>query len=155
MNQEKIGKFIAACRKEQGFTQAFLAEKLGITDRAVSKWETGRSMPDVSIMLRLCGELNITVNELLTGDHIAVDNYKEKAEENLIELQKKRARAQKGLLRTELIWLAAAILLTPVHLAINYYFPENNGTGVGGLIVAVGIVIFAVYFFRNYEIRLK
>ena len=54
MDQEKIGKFIATCRKENGFTQAALAEKLGITDRAVSKWETGKSLPDASIMLELC-----------------------------------------------------------------------------------------------------
>lgn len=67
MNQEKIGKFIASCRKEQGFTQTVLAEKLGITDRAVSKWETGRSLPDASIMPELCGLLNIQLSELFTG----------------------------------------------------------------------------------------
>lgn len=59
MNQEKIGKFIASCRKECGFTQASLAGKLGITDRAVSKWETGKSIPDASIMLELCNLLEI------------------------------------------------------------------------------------------------
>lgn len=67
MNQKEIGKFIAKCRKEKNLTQAQLAEKLGITDRAVSKWETGNSMPDSSIMLELCGILGITVNELLSG----------------------------------------------------------------------------------------
>ncbi|MDD5944241.1 MAG: helix-turn-helix transcriptional regulator, partial [Clostridia bacterium] len=111
MNQEKIGKFIAECRKEQNYTQAVLAEKLGITDRAISKWENGKSMPDASIMLELCDLLKISVNELLTGEHIAMDNYKEKAEENLIELQEKKDKAQKSLLRTELVWLAIAILL--------------------------------------------
>ena len=64
MDQEKIGKFIASCRKDAGLTQAVLAEKLGITDRAVSKWENGKSMPDASLMLDLCQELGITVNEL-------------------------------------------------------------------------------------------
>lgn len=77
MNQEKIGKFIAKCRKENGYTQASLAEKLGITDRAISKWENGKSMPDASIMLELCELLKINVNELLTGEHIIMDNYKE------------------------------------------------------------------------------
>ena len=96
MNQEKIGKFIASCRKECGYTQASLGEKLGITDRAVSKWETGKSMPDASIMLELCNLLKISVNELLTGEHIAMENYKEKAEENLLELQKKRLRHKKA-----------------------------------------------------------
>ena len=65
MNQTEIGKFIARCRKEKGLTQTQLAEKLSITDRAVSKWETGRSMPDSSIMLKLCEILGVTVNELL------------------------------------------------------------------------------------------
>ncbi|MDD6057533.1 MAG: helix-turn-helix transcriptional regulator [Clostridiales bacterium] len=155
MNQEKIGKFIAECRKEQNYTQAVLAEKLGITDRAISKWENGKSMPDASIMLELCDLLKISVNELLTGEHIAMDNYKEKAEENLIELQEKKDKAQKSLLRTELVWLAIAILLAPVHFAINYYYPNNSGTGVGGLIAIIGIIMFAIYFFRNYEIKLK
>ncbi|MEG0339299.1 MAG: helix-turn-helix transcriptional regulator, partial [Oscillospiraceae bacterium] len=80
MNQEKIGKFIATCRKEKGLTQFTLAEKLNITDRAISKWETGKSMPDPSIMLKLCELLNITVNELLTGERLNMENYKENAE---------------------------------------------------------------------------
>lgn len=155
MNQEKIGKFIASCRKECGYTQATLAEKLGITDRAVSKWETGKSMPDVSIMLELCNLLGISVNELLTGEHIAMEKYKEKAEENLIEMQEKKVKAQKSLLRTELVWLAIAIILIPAHLAINYYYPNNNGTGIGGLIALIGIIMFVIYFLRNYEIKLK
>lgn len=89
MNQIETGKFIAACRKEKGMTQAQLAEKLNITDRAVSKWETGKSMPDSSIMLELCNILDVTVNELLSGERIEVSNYEEKASENLIELKKK------------------------------------------------------------------
>ena len=95
MDQEKIGRFIASCRKECGYTQASLGEKLGITDRAVSKWERGKSMPDASIMLELCDLLGISVNELLTGEHITMENYKEKAEENMLELQKKRSRHRK------------------------------------------------------------
>ena len=70
MDQIKIGKFIASCRKEQGMTQAVLAEKLGISDRAISKWETGKSMPDSGIMLDLCELLKINVNELLAQDGI-------------------------------------------------------------------------------------
>ena len=85
-----------------------LGEKLGITDRAVSKWETGKSMPDASIMLELCNLLKISVNELLTGEHIVMENYKEKAEENLLELQEKKVKAQKSLFRTELVFIAIA-----------------------------------------------
>jgi len=155
MNQEAIGKFIANCRKEKDLTQMQLAEKLNITNRAISKWETGKSCPDVSIMLELCNILGITVNELLTGERISMENYQKKAEENLIELQRKREQAQKSLLRTELIWLAIALLLSPVHFAINYYYPENNGTGVGLLIAFIGLIMFLTYFVKYYEIKLK
>lgn len=88
MNQDKIGTFIAACRKEKKLTQAQLAEKLGITDRAISKWERGKSMPDSSIMLELCEVLGITVNELLIGEKIAVENLETAANETLITLKK-------------------------------------------------------------------
>ncbi len=89
MNQIDIGKFIADCRKEKGLTQAQLAEKLSITDRAVSKWECGKCMPDSSIMLELCKILDVSVNELLSGERIEMDNYDEKASQNLIELKRK------------------------------------------------------------------
>ena len=74
MDQVKIGRFIAECRKKKNLTQMQLAEDLGITDRAVSKWETGKAMPDTSIMLELCGILKITVNELLNGEKINMEN---------------------------------------------------------------------------------
>lgn len=89
MNQTEIGKFIAKCRKEKKLTQAQVAEKLNITDRAVSKWETGKSMPDSSIMLELCKILGITVNELLSGEEIDMESYEKKADENLIALKRK------------------------------------------------------------------
>lgn len=89
MNQVEIGKFIATCRKEKKLTQAQLAEKFNITDRAVSKWETGKSMPDSSIMLKLCEILGITVNDLLSGEVVVTDNYEKKADENLIALKRK------------------------------------------------------------------
>jgi len=89
VNQTEIGKFIANCRKNKKLTQAQLAEKLNITDRAVSKWETGKSMPDSSIMLELCEILGITVNELLSGEEIDMESYEKKADENLIALKRK------------------------------------------------------------------
>ena len=102
MDQEKIGTFIAACRKEAGYTQAVLGEKLGVTDRAVSKWETGKSLPDPSLMLPLCGLLGITVNELLTGKRIAMEDYRQKAEENLLALKRQEIRNSRKLLNLEL-----------------------------------------------------
>ena len=88
MDQIKIGKFIASCRKEQGMTQAVLAEKLGISDRAISKWETGKSMPDSGIMLELCELLKINVNELLSGERIMAEAYDKRAEENLLAMRR-------------------------------------------------------------------
>ena len=88
MDQVKIGKFIAECRKKKKLTQAKIAEKLNITDRAVSKWERGNGMPDSSIMLELCNELGISVNELLSGEVIKMEDYNKKAEENLLKMKK-------------------------------------------------------------------
>ena len=89
MNQIDTGKFIASCRKDKNMTQVQLAEKLNISDRAVSKWETGKCMPDSSIMLELCNILDVTVNELLSGERIETKDYQKKVNENLIELKRK------------------------------------------------------------------
>ena len=84
MNQEKIGKFIAKCRKDKKMTQLELAEKLGVTDKSVGNWENGRNMPDLSLFKPLCSELNITINELLSGEELKQEEYQEKFEENII-----------------------------------------------------------------------
>lgn len=83
MEQKKIGSFIAACRKQHGMTQVQFAEKLGVTNKAVSKWETGKCMPDASLFDDICLLLNITLNELFAGERIASDDIPKKAEENL------------------------------------------------------------------------
>ena len=93
MNQTTIGAFIAARRKARNLTQLQLARKLNITDRAVSKWETGKSMPDASIMLPLCDILGITVNELLSGEELAQEEAEGTADENLLALRRKDERA--------------------------------------------------------------
>ena len=84
MNQEKIGKFIAELRKEKNMTQQELADKLGVTDRAISHWENGRRLPDYSLLKELCDTLSISINELFAGEKISNENYKEKADENLM-----------------------------------------------------------------------
>ena len=84
MDQEKIGKFILENRKLKKLTQSELAEKLGVTDRAVSNWENGKNMPDLSIFKPLCDTLDISINELISGEKIEDKNYKEKLEENII-----------------------------------------------------------------------
>ena len=103
MDQQKIGKFIAQRRKATGLTQAQLAEKLGITDRAVSKWETGKALPDTSLMLDLCHILEITVNDLLSGEIVTMENYNKMLEDNLLEVVKQKEQSDKRLLRMELL----------------------------------------------------
>lgn len=94
MNQEKIGLFIADCRKEKGLTQLQLAEKLNITNRAVSKWETGKSCPDVSLMLELCNTLGITVNELLSGERMLMEDYQKRLKKILWNYRIKNESAE-------------------------------------------------------------
>ena len=102
MDQIQTGRFIAECRKAHGLTQAQLAEKLGITDRAVSKWETGRSMPDAGLMLELAALLGISVNELLTGKKLdMMEEYRTEAEENLLALKALEEEKNRALFRAE------------------------------------------------------
>lgn len=119
MDQIKIGKFISTRRKEVGLTQSQLAEKLNITDRAVSKWETGRTLPDSSIMLDLCNILKITVNDLLTGEIVTMENYDKEKENTLIEIVKEKQQADKMLLKLEIIFgvICVSIMLTLCMIA--------------------------------------
>ena len=120
MDISKIGKFIAAKRKEQNLTQMELAEKLNITDRALSKWECGRAMPDSSIMLELCEILHISVNELLSGEELEMNNYNKQAEKNLIEMKKQKEESDRRLLTIEiLIGIVSVIFLTTFIIMNN------------------------------------
>ena len=85
MNQEKIGKFILKLRKEKNMTQKELANKIGVTDRAISKWENGRGLPDLSLMKPLCDELGISINELISGEKIDKIEYQDKFDENVLD----------------------------------------------------------------------
>lgn len=156
MEQQMIGKFISSCRKEKGLTQMQLAEKLNITNRAISKWETGKSMPDVSLMLDLCNILGITVNELLSGERIAMENYQKRAEENLMELQAKKEKVQREYNSMLKILIAAFSLLFVLNMVLNYFFPEINFSNLLGLpSIAIAVILLVKWFFRNYEIKLK
>ncbi len=105
MDQIKIGKFIAECRKKNNLTQMQLAEKLNITDRAISKWENGKAMPDSSIMLDLCNELKISVNELLSGEMISMGNKSEKQEQLLLDITKEIEQKNK------IIWTSMWVIM--------------------------------------------
>ena len=122
MDQVKIGRFIAQRRKANNMTQMQLAEKLGITDRAVSKWETGKSLPDVAIMPELCGLLNITINDLFNGEVVVMEDYKEKSEKLLIEMAKQKEQADKNLLTLEiLIGVLSVIILLGFTFAASFF----------------------------------
>lgn len=124
MNQEKIGKFIASCRKKNNLTQLELAEKLGVTDRSVSKWENGRCMPDLSLFKPLCEELDITINELLSGEKINKEIYQEKFEENIvntIDYTNKKLNEKTNTLGIILLVFGFLITLTAISI-----FPSES-----------------------------
>ena len=117
MDQIKIGKFIAECRKKNNLTQMQLAEKLNITDRAISKWENGKGRPDSSIMLDLCNELKISVNELLSGEVLEMNSYNEKLEQNLIDIVRQKEASDKRLLIIEIV---IGVLISIVFFALIF-----------------------------------
>ena len=126
MDQIKSGKFIAECRKDKGLTQAQLSEKLCITDRAISKWERGKSMPDSSVMLELCDILGITVNELLCGEKIDMENKNKKEEQLLLDLAKEIEKKNKTIWSAMwAIMIVCIIGLLGGLFLINLLIPEG------------------------------
>ena len=140
MDQVKIGRFIAERRKKENLTQLQLAEKLNITDRAVSKWERGKAMPDSSIMLALCNVLKITVNDLLSGEVVTMDHYNKELEKNLLEMIKQKQQADKRLLSLEVfVGITATVtLFTLIFIAVFIQMADWLRFSLIGL----GFVIF-------------
>ena len=127
MDQKRTGAFIAQLRKEQELTQKELAEKLGVTDRAVSKWENGRGMPEVSLMKPLCDVLGITVNELLSGERIPQEDYREKSEFRFldtIQYTDRKIKQKNTLLR---VIAAVTALLLIAAIVLIYWIPVTRG----------------------------
>ena len=138
MDMIKVGRFISTKRKEQKLTQMQLAEKLSITDRAVSKWECGKALPDSSIMIELCEILNISVNELLTGEEIEMEKYDKQVEQNLIEMVKQKEESDKRLLNIEIVLMAISITFFIAIIAIVSFVDmplwAKIVIGIGGFI---------------------
>ena len=140
MDQEKIGKFIAKCRKAKKITQSELAEQLGVTNRSVSNWENGKNMPDLSLFKPLCEILEITINELLSGEKLKKEEYQEKFEENFISVlsnvNEKNTKLKKILILLPLIFILIITLLTLFinnKVILNYnkdkmYIEENDNS---------------------------
>lgn len=127
MDQVKIGKFIASMRKERKLTQEQLAEKLGVTDKSISRWENGKTMPDISLFKPLCNELGITINDLLSGEKIGKANYQERFEENIIntiDYTNKKIENKNNYIG--LILIAFGVLMAITAVAI---FPSESSWG--------------------------
>ena len=151
MDQVKVGKFIAECRKNKNLTQFQLAEKLNITDRAISKWETGKGMPDSSIMLDLCSELDISVNELLSGEKISMNDYNKKAEENLVEMAKKEKIQNKKMMMYELVIGGLSTITFLVLIFTLSFAVENTVMRIILFILAFLILIIGISFALKIE----
>ena len=140
MNQEKIGKFIAECRKNKKLTQSELSEKLGVTDRSVSNWENGKNMPDLSLFRPLCEILGITINELLCGEKLKKEQYQGRFEENIvntIDYSTKRITKYNQLISLILIIFGLFISITAIMI-----FPSESSWG--SIYSVFGIIIFMV-----------
>ena len=151
MDQIKIGKFIAERRKSNNLTQAQLAEKLNITDRAVSKWETGRSLPDSAIMLELCDILSISVNELLCGEKIIIENNNQKNQQLLLDMAKELEKKNKTIWTSmwAIMIVSMVALLGGISIAA-FLIPE----GVWQVVTVLGLfVIFLIPCF--YALKLE
>ena len=139
MNQEKIGKFIAICRKNKNLTQEELAAKLNVTGKSVSRWENGKTMPDYSLLYPLCQELNITINELLSGEKIKPNNYELKVNENLNQILKEyyKLKKQKQTIKNILFITIIVLLIIVIRVglilgltSLSNLSPKDNITGI-------------------------
>lgn len=138
MNQEKIGKFIAKCRKDKKMTQSELAEKLGVTDKSIGNWENGRNMPDLSLFKPLCDVLGITINDLLSGEKISKDKYQERFEENIvntIDYSTKRINKYSNVIGLLLVIFGLFISMSAIMI-----FPSESSWG--SIYSVFGVVLF-------------
>lgn len=141
MDQIKIGKFIQEKRKEQKLTQSDLAEKLNVTDRAISKWENGNCLPDAGTMPELCKILNISINDLFSGEIVDMKDNEKKLEENLLEMAKLREEKDKQLLALEyVIGFTASITFLILIFVASYLEME---TWLRILLIVAGSIVFA------------
>ena len=141
MDQIKIGRFIADERKRKEYTQRQLADKLGISDKTVSKWERGNGFPEVSLLLPLCDELGISVNELLAGERVPDNDYREKAEENMVNLVKEAQESKKKIVLSAVTAGLAIFAALPLILLAGLLEMEM---WLRVLLICIGAVVTAV-----------
>ena len=141
MDQIKIGKFIADERKRKGYTQKQLSEKLEISDKTISKWERGNGFPEVSLLLPLCNELEITVNELLSGERVSEEDYRRKAEENMVNLVKEAQESKKKIILSGMVAGLALIAAIPLFVLSGALMME---TWLRIILIVIGFVILGM-----------
>ena len=151
MDLIKIGKFIAECRKNKNITQEQLAERLFITDRAVSKWERGLSLPDVDKMLDLCDILDINVNDLLSGEKIDMKDYKRRNEELLLELAKQDELKNKRLITNMLVLTITASIFYLIIIVMSVSLLEEGP--ILGSIVCISTILFVIVCFYGFKLE--
>ena len=148
MDQTKTGRFIAEERKCKKYTQRELADRLGISDKTISKWERGNGFPEVSLLLPLCDELGITVNELLSGKRLQETDYKKKAEENMVDLVKEAQESKKKIILSAMVAGLAIFAATPLFVLAGAIEIETwlraTLIGIGSCVIALGIVIACI-----------
>ena len=148
MDQIKIGKFIAEERKAKKYTQRELADKLSISDKTISKWERGNGFPEVSLLLPLCNELEITVNELLSGERLQAMDYKKKAEENMVNLVKEAQESKKKIIMSAMVSVLVIVAAVPLFVVAGMFemqvWTRVLLMGIGFVIMVMGIAIACV-----------
>lgn len=138
MDQIKIGKFIADERKRKGYTQKQLSEKLEISDKTISKWERGNGFPEVSLLLPLCNELEMTVNELLAGERVSEEDYRKKAEENMVNLVREAQESKKKIILSAMVAGLTIIAAVPLFILSGMLLMEN---WLRVLLIVIGIIV--------------
>ena len=148
MDQIKIGKFIADERKRKVYTQKQLSGKLEISDKTISKWERGNGFPEVSLLLPLCNELEITVNELLSGERVSEEDYRKKAEENMVNLVREAQESKKKIILSAIVAGLTIIAALPLFMISGMLEMENwlrvTIIIIGGVVVFGGIAVACV-----------
>ena len=152
MDQVKIGKFIAECRKKQGLTQLQLAERLNITDRAISKWENGKSMPDSSIMLELCDVLNITVTDLLNGEIATMEMGNLKNEQLLLDMAKELEKKNKTIWNAMWTIMAVSIIGLIGGLAIIAFFMPEGPWMLVAILTLCAVFMIPCFYALKLEV---
>ena len=141
MDQIKIGKFIAEERKAKKYTQRELADKLSISDKTISKWERGNGFPEVSLLLPLCNELEITVNELLSGERLQEMDYKKKAEENMVNLVKEAQESKKKIILSTMVAGLSVVAAVPLVMVAGMLEME---TWLRILLIVISLTIIGM-----------